>query len=122
MKNFIFVFFGAGVGGMLRYAISSAIKWNGISFPWATWLANLIGCFVMGLAIAYCAKNQIFANQYKLIITTGLCGGFTTFSAFSSESMLLINQGNVTLALAYISSSLLLGLAMVWVGSNIDIA
>jgi fluoride exporter len=116
MKNIIQVFIGAGIGGALRYGIGTLLKWNGTSFPWATFMVNCIGSFVIGLALAYANKNNFFADNYKLIITTGICGGFTTFSAISAESMQLIKQGNLQLAFTYILFSLLIGVAVCALG------
>jgi fluoride exporter len=77
---------------------------------------NCIGSFVIGLPLAYTSKNNFFADNYKLIITTGICGGFTTFSAISAESVQLIKQGNLQLAFTYIACSLLMGVAVCALG------
>jgi CrcB protein len=116
MKNIILVFLGAGFGGVLRYAIGNIIKWNGTSFPWATFVVNIIGSFLIGIILAYSLKNETFTTNYKLLLTTGICGGFTTFSALSAESLQLIKQGNWMLALAYIICSIVLGIAACGIG------
>jgi CrcB protein len=116
MKNIILVFLGAGFGGVLRYAIGNIIKWNSTSFPWATFVVNIIGSFLIGIILAYSLKNEIFSTNYKLLLTTGICGGFTTFSALSAESLQLIKQGNWMLALAYIICSIVLGIAACGIG------
>jgi CrcB protein len=116
MKNIILVFLGAGFGGVLRYAIGNIIKWNGTNFPWATFAVNIIGCFLIGLILAYSLKNETFSTNYKLLLTTGVCGGFTTFSALSAESLQLIKQGNWMLALAYIICSIVLGIVACGIG------
>ncbi len=116
MKNIILVFLGTGFGGVLRYAIGNIIKWNSTSFPWATFVVNIIGSFLIGIILAYSLKNEIFSTNYKLLLTTGICGGFTTFSALSAESLQLIKQGNWMLALAYIICSIVLGIAACGIG------
>jgi CrcB protein len=116
MKNIILVFLGAGFGGVLRYAIGNIIKWNGTSFPWATFVVNIIGSFLIGIILAYSLKNETFTTNYKLLLTTGVCGGFTTFSALSAESLQLIKQGNWMLALAYIICSIVLGIVACGIG------
>jgi CrcB protein len=116
MKNIILVFLGAGFGGVLRYAIGNIIKWNGTNFPWATFVVNIIGSFLIGLILAYSLKNETFSTNYKLLLTTGVCGGFTTFSALSAESLQLIKQGNWMLALAYIICSIVLGIVACGIG------
>jgi CrcB protein len=116
MKNIILVFLGAGFGGVLRYAIGNIIKWNGTSFPWATFVVNIIGSFLIGIILAYSLKNETFSTNYKLLLTTGICGGFTTFSALSAESLQLIKQGNWMLALAYIICSIVLGIVACGIG------
>ncbi len=116
MKNIILVFLGAGFGGVLRYAIGNIIKWNGTNFPWATFVVNIIGSFLIGIILAYSLKNEIFSTNYKLLLTTGICGGFTTFSALSAESLQLIKQGNWMLALAYIICSIVLGIVACGIG------
>jgi fluoride exporter len=77
---------------------------------------NCIDSFVIGLPLAYTSKNNFFADNYKLIITTGICGGFTTFSAISAESVQLIKQGNLQLAFTYTACSLLIGVAVCALG------
>jgi CrcB protein len=116
MKNIILVFLGAGFGGVLRYAIGNIIKWNGTNFPWATFVVNIIGSFLIGIILAYSLKNETFSTNYKLLLTTGVCGGFTTFSALSAESLQLIKQGNWMLALAYIICSIVLGIVACGIG------
>jgi CrcB protein len=116
MKNIILVFLGAGFGGVLRYAIGNIIKWNGTNFPWATFVVNIIGSFLIGIILAYSLKNETFTTNYKLLLTTGICGGFTTFSALSAESLQLIKQGNWMLALAYIICSIVLGIVACGIG------
>lgn len=115
IRNFILVAAGGGIGAMLRYAVSLALRNN--NFPLATLLINIIGSFVIGIIMAWSMKssgNSIEAT--KLFLATGICGGFTTFSAFSYENLQLLQAGKYNMALLYIAASVLLGLVAAWTG------
>ncbi len=110
MKNTLFVFLGGGIGSVLRYAISILIPWGTTGFPYATFAVNSIGSFLIGLFIAYANTentNLSTNTTFLLFLTTGICGGFTTFSTFSKESYLFIQQQQWGLFFLYISLTLL---------------
>ena len=97
LKEIIAVFIGGGIGSSLRYLISKFSFINTASFPYSTFITNIIGCFILGLILGYFLKSN---NQNSLMftfLTIGICGGFTTFSTFSSEGLTLINNGNYSL-------------------------
>lgn len=96
---------------MARFAISQWVTVDKNGFPWATFLANTLACFVLGLAIALVAKEAL-SPPYKLLLMTGFCGGFSTFSTFSAEALSLWLNGNTWLAVTYVISSLLVGIAV----------
>jgi fluoride exporter len=110
MKNYVLVFIGSGIGGMMRFGLSSIIKWNGTSLPWATMFVNILGCAIIGFVLAIADRNATFSTQYKILLATGLCGGFTTFSALSAECLTLLRQQQFVLAAVYICCSIVLGL------------
>ena len=110
--NFLFVFLGSGIGGVCRLALSG---WLNGQYPYGTLLCNILGCFVLGLL----TKLLPGEAQIKLLLTTGFCGGFTTFSTFMNESLFMLRGGQLISALAYIALSLVLGLACAWLGYNI---
>ncbi len=114
MKNFILVGLGGAAGSMLRYAVSLLL----ISrvFPLATLLVNIAGCFLIGLILALGIKNESFAGNWKLFLATGICGGFTTFSAFSAENLQLLQTGKMGLSLVYITASIVAGIVAAWLG------
>ena len=114
VKNFILIGVGGALGSMLRYGLSFLIRYK--AFPLATLLINVMGSFVIGLAIAYCAKNIVFEYNWKLFVVVGLCGGFTTFSSFSLENLHLLQNGRYFLSALYIVSSVLSGIAAAWFG------
>ena len=94
---------GGSIGAMLRYLIASFIKTN--SFRLNTFLINIVGCFGIGIVLALGEKQNVLSNYLKLFLATGICGGFTTFSAFSTENFFLIKSGdNVTAALYMFTS------------------
>jgi fluoride exporter len=115
-KNFLLVGVGGMAGSMLRYLFSVIIKHN--SFPYSTFVVNIIGSFIIGLTMAVAAKQQNFTH-YTLLLATGICGGFTTFSAFSWESVQMLQQQRYTTLAIYILLSIVLGIAATFLGYTI---
>ena len=114
VKNFFLVGLGGGIGSVLRYA--ALLFLNNKSFPLATFTVNIIGSFIIGLVLALSVKDESFLNNWKLFLATGICGGFTTFSALSAENVLLLQNGKYFIALGYIAASIVLGIAAAWLG------
>ena len=114
IKNFLLVGLGGALGSMLRYGIALLIGQK--NFPLATLLINIAGSFIIGLVIALALRNESFAGNGKLFLATGLCGGFTTFSAFTLEGMGLLQQQRVFLFLLYFAASVFIGLAATFLG------
>lgn len=106
------VFLGSGIGGVCRWALSNWL--NGLH-PLGTLLCNVLGCFLLGII----TKLSPGDPHMKLLLTTGFCGGFTTFSTFMNESLFMLRGGQLISALTYIALSLVLGLACVWIGYNV---
>lgn len=113
-KNFILVGIGGGLGAMLRYFVYMMMKSN--DFPYGTLLINILGSFVIGIVMAISIKELSFPSDIKLFIATGICGGFTTFSSFSLENILLMQEGRLNTAFFYIAVSLIGGIAATWLG------
>ncbi len=108
------VFLGGGLGSICRYATAQLFgRWG--EFPLGTFMANAISCIVLGALVAL-ASRQLLAVEYRLLLITGFCGGFSTFSTFSNELLQLFRQGEWGVAATYLLSSLLVGLAGIWVG------
>lgn len=106
LKNILLVGAGGFLGSVLRYLSSLTVsKLLHTAFPWGTFTVNVLGCLIMGVVIGAVSKD----GDWKLFLATGLCGGFTTFSAFASENLELLNNGNYTLFTTYTLSSIILG-------------
>jgi len=117
MKEIFLVGLGGGAGSMLRYLVKlSSAKLFSTSFPLATFSANILGCLAIGLLMGYLNRNLSLPESYSLLLITGFCGGFTTFSTFSAENLQLIQSGQWATALAYILGSVVLGLGAVFLG------
>ena len=116
IKNFFLVAIGGGLGAMLRYAASLLIRTDS-HFPLATLLINIAGSFFIGSIMALGVRSSANISEAgKLFWATGICGGFTTFSAFSYENLQLFQLGRYNLAFVYIMLSVLLGLSATWIG------
>jgi len=119
MKLWIPVFLGGGVGSLCRYLLSSWISGKIISaFPYGTFLVNISGCLLIGFFVFYFTEARFGPDSltWRLLLVTGLCGGYTTFSSFSYENVLLIENGKVFIFLAYTFASLFLGFLATYTG------
>ena len=108
---------GSFLGGSLRYVVSTIMK-NvcGQGFPWGTVIVNLLGCFVFGLIFSLFSKYSSISNPWYLLFTTGICGGFTTFSTFANESMQMLQNGNTGGFIGYVLASIIGGLILIGLG------
>lgn len=115
-KILLWVAAGGALGSIARFLLS---KWATTAysthFPIGTFLVNIIGCFTIGIIWAFSLKPGTLSENYQLFLITGICGGFTTFSAFSLESIILLKEGKTALFLAYAFGSLILGFAATFV-------
>jgi CrcB protein len=119
VQAYLIVFLGAGIGGALRHGVNLACaRACGLAFPWGTLTVNIIGSFAMGLIVAWLAfKVEVPWSQHmRLFLTTGILGGFTTFSAFSLDAVLLWERGATLLALAYVAGSVVLSVGGLLLG------
>jgi CrcB protein len=120
MQSVVLVFLGAGAGGVLRHLVNlAAVRWFGAGFPWGTLAVNVVGGFCMGVLAGVLAARigEFSTNNARLLLATGVLGGFTTFSAFSLDAWLLWERGEAALAVVYVVASVVgaigaLGLGM----------
>jgi fluoride exporter len=118
IKNILLVATGGALGSVLRYVLSLLI--NATAFPYGTLVINIVGSFCIGMALAYCNKLATpFADDLKLLLATGICGGFTTFSAFSAENVHLLKQQQYGTMLLYMVLSVGLCISLCFLGFKI---
>jgi CrcB protein len=114
---FLIVFVGGGIGSMLRHGVNQAsASIFGLHFPHGTLIVNLLGSFLMGLIAGWFAFRGVGTQQLKLFLTTGVIGGFTTFSAFSLDASLMLERGKTGVAMLYIAGNVIGGIGGVFVG------
>jgi CrcB protein len=117
MGAYLWVAAGSALGGMARHFFTDlGVRWFGAAFPWGTLFVNVLGSFVIGLFLALTVKEWDVSANMKLFVMTGFCGGYTTFSAFSLQTLNLVQAGEWLRAAAYILGSVVLCLAAVWAG------
>lgn len=110
---------GAGgfAGSVARFLSQQlALKYYPSSFPWGTLLVNIIGCFLIGLIYALAEKGTLLSPEVRLLLATGFCGGFTTFSSFAYENIALMRDGQWMYAFFYIVASVIVGLVAAYLG------
>jgi CrcB protein len=116
MKQVLLVFLGGGIGSALRYAIGKFFYMSSTGFPWGTFSVNIIGSLLIGVLMGVALKNNSFSENQTLLLVTGLCGGFTTFSAFAYENQQFLKVGDFTAFAIYTLCSLSLGILAVFLG------
>jgi len=122
MNSYLIVFVGAGIGGALRHGVNGVCaRYCGLAFPWSTLLINIAGSTVMGLMAGYFAfrASEAWAQPARLFATTGILGGFTTFSAFSLDAVLLWERGEQGAAAIYVAGSVALAILGLTMGLSI---
>ncbi len=117
LKSLLIVGTGSFIGGAMRYLLSTFMKNAcGQGFPWGTLAVNLLGCFIFGIVFSIFSKNSSTDNALYLLLTTGVCGGFTTFSTFANESVQMLQNGNTSGFIGYVTTSIIAGLLLIALG------
>ena len=116
MKSFLLVFLGGGLGSGLRYLVSIAMNQYSKVLPYGTFIVNMLGCLLIGLILGYAQKENTLTSNQTLLLATGFCGGFTTFSAFANENLELIKNGEIFNFSVYTIGSILVGVLAVFIG------
>jgi CrcB protein len=114
---YLIVFLGAGIGGALRHGVNvGATRLFGFGFPFGTLIVNIAGSFLMGLLAGYFAFRPGIGQHLRLFLTTGILGGFTTFSAFSLDAALLVERHSYGMAAGYMVGSVAASLSALFFG------
>ena len=116
MGHYLIVFAGAGLGGMARHAVNTAAARLGYAFPWGTFAVNVAGSVLMGVLVAWFALRTGVPQHVKLFLTTGVLGGFTTFSAFSLDAAAMWERGAFAEMALYAGGSVILAVAGLFAG------
>ena len=120
MRSLLFVGIGGGVGSMLRYGISLFVGRNvPIVFPLGTFLVNCSGCFLIGVFYAFASRYAWFSEEWRLLLITGICGGYTTFSTFSYDGVYLLKSGSYFSFIVYVFGTMMLGMLATFAGVTI---
>ena len=120
--NFVLVAFGGALGSALRYAAAlgcARLADSSGSFPYATLLVNVLGCFLMGACLPFAQHGAGATQNFRLLVMTGILGGFTTFSAFGGETMLLLNSDAPSRGVLNFALNPSLSLVAVWCGMKL---
>ncbi|GGX08734.1 fluoride efflux transporter CrcB [Aquimarina muelleri] len=116
MKQIFLVFIGGGTGSIARYLISKYLNNSSTGIPYGTLTANVLGCLLIGIILGLSLKNNIISQNTVLLLATGFCGGFTTFSTFAYENHVLLKSGDFINFILYAIASLVIGLLFVFLG------
>jgi len=120
IKNFLIVGLGGAVGSMLRYAVQKFFQaQTTAAFPTGTLLVNIAGCFLIGILWSLVSRSLTWNDEMKLLLMTGFCGGFTTFSAFTLEGIGLLKENRTVLFVIYLTASVVGGLLATFIGIRI---
>jgi len=120
IKNFLIIGLGGAAGSMLRYAVQKVFNvHSAVAFPTGTLLVNIAGCFLIGILWSIVSRSLSWNEEMKLLLMTGFCGGFTTFSAFTLEGIGLLKESKTSLFIIYITASVVGGLLATFIGIRI---
>jgi CrcB protein len=115
--GYLVVFIGGGIGAALRHGVNrAALAWLGPAFPWGTLIVNILGGLAMGLLAELFLVKGGGSQEWRLYLTTGILGGFTTFSAFSLDAALMWERGEHAVLAAYVAGSVVLSIAALFAG------
>ncbi|MBU3010500.1 fluoride efflux transporter CrcB [Polaribacter vadi] len=116
MKSLLFVFIGGGFGSVLRFLIGKWLNNSENGIPYGTFVANILGSLFIGFILGYAAKNNALSQNHTLLLATGFCGGFTTFSTFAYENHIFLKSGDFTSFAFYTIASFVVGFLAVFAG------
>jgi CrcB protein len=113
--NWIYVFIGGGIGSLARYGVGLLTsKFTGINFPIGTLVSNVVACVILGIVLYSFSEKLIHHSWVQPLVIVGICGGFSTFSTFSNETLQLMANGNYSIAITNVFISLLAGIGSIY--------
>jgi CrcB protein len=116
MKNFLLIFLGGGLGSVVRYSITRLLHSYAFTFPYATLASNVLACFLLGVVVGMADVKQLIGANARLFWAVGFCGGFSTFSTFSQETVNLLNASHHWMSVLYVVISVSLCMLAVFTG------
>tara|TARA_R110001592_G_scaffold131191_2_gene344847 strand:+ start:46 stop:411 length:366 start_codon:yes stop_codon:yes gene_type:complete len=116
MKQLLLVFIGGGFGSVLRFLIGKWLNNSETGIPYGTFVANIIGSLLIGIILGLAAKNETLSQNQTLLLATGFCGGFTTFSTFAYENHVFLKSGDFMSFAIYTIASFVIGFLAVFIG------
>ncbi|MDO5977597.1 fluoride efflux transporter CrcB [Flavivirga spongiicola] len=116
MKHLLLVFLGGGFGSVLRFVIGKYLNSAETGIPYGTFAANILGSLLIGIILGLAAKNDSLTQNQTLLLATGFCGGFTTFSTFAYENHVFLKSGDFTSFAIYTIASFIIGFLAVFFG------
>ncbi|WP_203258287.1 fluoride efflux transporter CrcB [Hyunsoonleella ulvae] len=119
MKQLLLVFLGGGLGSVLRFLVGKYFNSTENGVPYGTFAANILGSLLIGIILGLAAKNNTLSQNQTLLLATGFCGGFTTFSTFAYENHLFLKSGDFTSFAIYTIASFIIGFLAVFAGMYI---
>lgn len=119
MKQLLLVFVGGGIGSVLRFLIGKFLNSPQTGIPYGTFVANILGSLLIGIILGLAAKNETLDNNQTLLLATGFCGGFTTFSTFAYENHVFLKSGDFTSFALYTILSFVIGFLAVFLGIHL---
>ena len=116
MKQLLLVFIGGGFGSALRFVIGKWLNNSENGIPYGTFVANILGSLLIGIILGLAAKNETLSENHTLLLATGFCGGFTTFSTFAYENHVFLKSGDFSSFAFYTIASFVVGFLAVFAG------
>jgi CrcB protein len=117
IKNIMIIGFGGFLGSVARYFVSKLnLYWNFLSIPFGTLTVNILGSFIIGLLTGISEKGNVLSTEMRMFLMVGICGGFTTFSSFANENLMLLHTGQLASILIYTGLSVVMGFLAVYLG------